>query len=107
MNRHRLVEIAIRHQVQQRPERFVFHDLKIRLCGCQARLHVTVAGDGESLAAVEHLASFIFQPLNGFLDHIDSVFVNERSHHGFAIERTANWQALVTGKEFIADLRRN
>ena len=59
MDRDRLVEIAIRHQVKQRSKSFVLYDLEIGFCGREARLHVTVAGNGEALSAIEDFAAFI------------------------------------------------
>ena len=37
------IEVAISHQIKQRPERLVLHNFKIQLGGRQTRLHVAVA----------------------------------------------------------------
>jgi len=105
--RDRLIEIAIRHQVKQRSKCFVLHDLEIGFCGREARLHVTIAGDGEALPAIEDLATFIFQSLDRMLDKIDRVLIDERSHHCFVIERIADRQRFVCSQEFILNLWRN
>ena len=38
---------------------------------------------------------------------IDCALVDQRSHHGLAIERISNWQTLVSGKQFFANFRRD
>ena len=82
----------------------MLHDFEIWLCGCQTRFHVALAGNCESLAAIEHLATFIFQSLDRMLDHIDGVLVDQRPHHCFPIQRISNRQALVSSQKFIANL---
>src|SRR4029077_19525055 len=107
MYRDRFVEIAICHQVKQRTKGFVLHDVETRFCRCEARFHVTAAGNGEPLPAVKNFAAFIFQSLDRMLNKIDSALIDERSHYGFAIKRISDWQTLVSGEEFIADFRRD
>ena len=107
LDRDCFVEIAIRHQVKQRTKGLVLHDFKIRFGHRKARFHVTTAGNGESIPAVKDFAAFIFQSLDRMLNKIDRALIDERSHYGFAIEWISDWQTLVSGKQFIANFRRN
>ena len=85
----------------------MFHDLKIWLCSCKARFHVTIAGNGESLTAVEDFAAFVLQSLDRMLDHVDRIPIDKRSHHCFAIQRIPNWQTLVGSQKSIPNFRRD
>ena len=62
LDRDRFVEIAIRQQIEQRPECFMTNNLEIRFRIHQTRRHVTAAGilfAIESLAPVKNFAAFI------------------------------------------------
>ena len=101
VNHDRFIEIAIRHEIKQRAECFVLHDVETGFCRCQARLHITIAGNGEPLSAIEHFAAFVFQSLDGMLNHIDRILIDKRPHHRFSVQRIANRQTLVAGQKFI------
>src|SRR5204862_3404746 len=53
----RFIEIAIGQQIEQRPKRFLLHDLEMRLRVSETWFHVTIAGQIHSLAAVKNFAA--------------------------------------------------
>ena len=105
MNRHRFIEIAIGHQIRQRPESFFLHDFKIRARRRQTRFHVTAAGKPraiEFLAAVKNLAAFAFHLLDGTLHILQRCLIDERTHQSFAIERVPDVDRFVSSEKPLA-----
>ena len=83
-----LIEVAISHQIKQRPERLVLHDFKIRFRGCETGLHVAATRkirSFEPITAIKNFAAFVFQSLDGVLHHVDCVLVDERAHHSLSV----------------------
>src|SRR5437764_15299535 len=98
VDRNRFIEVAVRHQIQQRLEGFMLHDFKIRLRRSETWFHVATALEFfafESLAAVKNFAAFIFQSLNGLLYSVISGLIDHLSHHSFSIVRIVYLQTLV------------